>query len=206
MSPSLTIPGIADFDHSEFRSLEPINDREALNEIFARNRSRLYKTALRLMRNHEDAEDALQDGLLSAYRNLSGFKGRSQLTTWLTRIVVNAALMRLRKKRAVIMISLDQPSAGDDRPLAAKIPDSKPNPEELYTRNERLQILDRAVQKLSPAYRQTFLLREVQGMSVKEASEASGVPSGSLKAQLHRARRRLTREVGHDGRTRMVRR
>ena len=70
------------------------NDREALDELFSRYRARLYNTALRIMGNSEDAEDALQDGLLTAFRNLSGFEGRSQFSTWLTRIVVNAALMR----------------------------------------------------------------------------------------------------------------
>src|SRR5262250_1432201 len=79
---------------------QPINNnREALDELFARNRGRLLRAARKVLGNPYDAEDALQDGLLAAFRNLSGFRGRSQFSTWLTRIVVNAALMRLRRIR-----------------------------------------------------------------------------------------------------------
>src|SRR5215831_15112810 len=89
---------------------QPIdNNREALDELFARYRGRLYQTARKVLGNSDDAEDALQDGLLSAFRNLSQFKGRSQFSTWLTRVVVNAALMRLRQIRPKVMTSsIDQ--------------------------------------------------------------------------------------------------
>jgi RNA polymerase sigma-70 factor (ECF subfamily) len=172
------------------------NDREALDELFARYRGRLYNTALRLLGNSEDAEDALQDGLLAAFRNLSGFQGRSQFSTWLTSIVVNAALMRLRRSRPEVMTSVDQQKLDrDDQPWADRIPDPGPDPEEIYARQEQLQILGQSLQGLPTAYRQAMWLRDVQGLSTGEAAKALGLPTGSLKSQLHRARLRLREKL-----------
>ena len=111
---------------------QPVNDnREALENLFSRYRSRLYKTALRVLRNPEDAEDALQDGLLSAYRKLDTFEGRSQFSTWLTRIVVNAAAMQMRRRRPEVVNSIDDQPGPGQRPWAHLIPDQRPNPEEI---------------------------------------------------------------------------
>jgi RNA polymerase sigma-70 factor, ECF subfamily len=181
------------------------NNREALDELFARYRGRLYHTARRVLGNSDDAEDALQDGLLSAFRNLSGFKGRSQFSTWLTRIVVNAALMRLRRIRPEEMTSsIDQKVDPEDQPLANRIPDPGPNPEERFARQERFQILVKKLQNLPTAYRQAVRLCDVQGMSLREAAEALGLPIGTLKSQLHRARLRLGEEVAETRRAQRV--
>ena len=167
----------------------------ALDELFARYRGRLYNTALRLLGNSYEAEDALQDGLLAAFRNLSRFQGRSQFSTWLTRIVINAALMRLRRTRPEVMTaSIDQKFDPEERPLANRIPDPGPNPEEMFAQQERLRILEQKVQSLPAAYRQALWLCDVQEMSTREAAEALGLPIGTLKSQLHRARLRLSEE------------
>jgi RNA polymerase sigma-70 factor, ECF subfamily len=172
------------------------NDPEALDELFARYRGRLYNTALRLLGNSEDAEEVLQDGLLAAFHNLSRFKGRSQFSTWLTRIVINAGLMRLRRSRPEVMTSIDQQKLDrDDQPWANRIPDPGPNPEEMYARQERLQILAQSLQSLPTAYRQAMWLRDVQGLSTREAAKVLGLPTGSLKSQLHRARLRLREQL-----------
>jgi RNA polymerase sigma-70 factor (ECF subfamily) len=175
------------------------NDHEALEELFARYRGRLYRTARRVLGNSNDAEDALQDGLLSAFRNLSGFKGRSQLSTWFARIVLNAALMRLRQIRTQIMTSsIDQKLNPEEQPLADRIPDPGLNPEERFARRERLRMIEQKLENLPTAYRQAVWLCDVQGMSLREAAEALGLPMGTLKSQLHRARLRLSEEVaGH---------
>ncbi len=178
-----------------FLRQETNNNREALDELFARFRGRLYKTAFHILGNSHDAEDALQDGLLSAFRNLGGFRGHSQFSTWLTRIVVNAALMQMRRRRPEVTTSIDQKPDGDDQPLANRIPDHGPNPEEMYARQEQLQILEGTLQSLPRAYRLALWLCHVQGMSAREAAEALGVPLGTLKSQLHRARLRLGEEV-----------
>src|SRR5262249_32123190 len=93
-------------------------DSRALDTLFARNNHKLYQPALRVLGNPEDAEEALQEGLLSAYRNLSRFERRSQFSTWLTRIVINAALMRRRSKRSRPSVSLDDWIAEGEVPLA----------------------------------------------------------------------------------------
>jgi RNA polymerase sigma-70 factor, ECF subfamily len=174
------------------------SNRGALDELFERHRPRLYHTALRLMGNSDDAEDALQDGLLAAFRNLSGFKGRSQFSTWLMRIVINAALMRLRRMRPELMTSIDRQLDPDEQPWANRIRDPGPNPEEMYARQERLQILEQKLESLPTAYRQALWLCDVQGMSTREAAEVLGLPTGTLKSQLHRARLRLSIAARHE--------
>jgi len=173
-----------------------INDSgEALGELFDRYRPRLYHAALRLLGNSDDAEDALQDGLLAAFRNLSGFRGRSQLSTWLTRIVINAALMRLRRMHPDVMTSINRKLDRENLPLANRIPDPGPNPEEIYARRERLEMLERRLQLLPTSYRQVVWLCDIQGMRGREAAKLLGLSIGTLKSQLHRARLRLSEEV-----------
>lgn len=166
---------------------------KSLDQLFGRYSRALYPTALKLMGNPEDAEDALQDGLLSAFRNLRRFEGRSQFSTWLTRIVINAALMRLRSKRAHPATSIDaEPNADGDEPAQAEmIADRSPSPEEIYARKEVREIFERNLEGLSPTLRSAIVLRDVEGMSTEEAAETLGVPEGTLKSQLHRARVQL---------------
>ncbi len=98
-------------------------DHQAVETLFRRYQRPLFQTALRVLGNTEDAEDALQDGLLSAYRNLKRFEGRSQFSTWLTRIVINAALMRRRSAKARPAVSLDEPPREDELPAAERFAD-----------------------------------------------------------------------------------
>ena len=167
-------------------------DRAALDRLFARYTRPLYQMALRLLGNPEDAEDALQEGMLSAVRNLGRFEGRSKFSTWLTRIVINAALMRLRSQRARPTIPLDQDDP--DHPeftLAARLPDPAPSPEESCAHEERVEILQDRLKALPPPLRSAVWLRDVQGLSTAEAAQALGLSEGTLKSQLHRARGKL---------------
>src|ERR1700682_1467744 len=107
-------------------------DARALDALFARNTRALYQTALRVLGNSEDAEEALQEGLLSAYRNLPRFERRSQFSTWLTRIVINAALVRGGGKRSRPAVSLDDFTSEGETPLAERFADESPNPEQIY--------------------------------------------------------------------------
>src|ERR1700680_3404691 len=107
-------------------------DARALDALFARNTRTLYQTALRVLGNPEDAEEALQEGLLSAYRNLPRFERRSQFSTWLTRIVINAALMRRRSKRSRPAVSLDDWTSEGVTPLADPFAGESPNPGQIY--------------------------------------------------------------------------
>src|SRR6476661_9080329 len=104
-------------------------DSQAVETLFRRYQRPLFQTALRVLGNAEDAEDALQDGLLSAYRNLKRFEGRSQFSTWLTRIVINAALMRRRSAKARPAVSLDEPPREGELPISERFAAEGPNPE-----------------------------------------------------------------------------
>ena len=173
-------------------------NQEALDRLFASCLRPLYQAALRVLRSPEDAEDALQDGLLAAVRHLREFQGRSQFSTWLTRIVINAALMRLRKSRRQQAASIDEEPLGrDDRPSAAKIADPRPNPEELYTQGEQFRILEKGLQNLPAMYRSALEVREVEGMDTGEAAKTLGVTTGTLKSRLHRGRMKIIKEMRH---------
>lgn len=171
-------------------------DQEALGRLFTRHMTRLYRIALRLLRSPQDAEDALQDGLLSASFNLRRFEGRSQFSTWLSRIVINAALMRLRKERAHVATSIDQEYVDQENlALADTIPDRGPNPEEAYRQKELSQIVEQKAQALPAGLRSAFRLRYIEGLDTAEAAEALGLTAGALKSQLHRARLKISGHV-----------
>lgn len=172
-------------------------DPEALDTLFARYTRPLYQTALRLLGNPEDAEDALQEGMLSAVRNLKRFEGRSKFSTWLTRIVINAALMQLRKQRTRPTVSLEQEDAEQrELTLGSRIPDARPGPEEVYAHNERFEIFESRLESLPPALQSAVWLRDVEGLSTAEAARALGLSEGTVKSQLHRARNKLSSFVG----------
>jgi RNA polymerase sigma-70 factor, ECF subfamily len=169
---------------------------DALETLFARYNRALYQTALRLLGNPQDAEDALQEGLLSAYRNLRRFEGRSQFSTWLTRIVINAALMRRRSQRARPAASLDEEPRENQLPLAERFADTGPTPEQVYEHKELHELLEENLEGLSPVLRTAFLLREIQGLSTEEAAKTLGVSQNTLKARLWRARQQLAAGLG----------
>lgn len=170
-------------------------DREAMGQLFASHMIRLLRTTQRILRNRQEAEDALQDGLLSAFRKLGGFKGESQFSTWLTRIVINAALMRLRRTRPEGMVSIDETLSPHDRPLSITLPAPGPNPEEMYARREQLQLLERTLQTMPKGYQQAVWLRHVKGLQVRETAEVLGLRTGTVKSRLSRARLRLIEQV-----------
>jgi RNA polymerase sigma-70 factor (ECF subfamily) len=167
----------------------------ALEILFAQHSRALFQTALRLLGNPEDAEDALQEAMLSAYRNLPRFEGRSQFSTWMTRIVINAALMRRRSKRAHPALSLDD-STEDKTPIAERFADGHPSPEQLYASAELSARVEENLQTLSPLLRNAFQLRELEGLTADEAARALGVSRNTLKARLWRARQQLAGRLG----------
>jgi RNA polymerase sigma-70 factor, ECF subfamily len=171
-------------------------DHQAVETLFRRYQRPLFQTALRVLGNTEDAEDALQDGLLSAYRNLKRFEGRSQFSTWLTRIVINAALMRRRSAKARPAISLDEPAREDELPAAERFADDGLTPEQVFANTEIREMLSENLDELSPLLRTAFVLREVQGYSTGEAAKKLGVTENTLKARLWRARHQLAERLG----------
>jgi len=170
-------------------------DPQAVQALFTRYHRPLFQTALRVLGNTEDAEDALQDALLSAYRNLKRFEGRSQFSTWLTRIVINAALMRRRSAKARPAVSLDEPPREDELPAAERFASRDLNPEQVFAGTELREMIKSDLAELSPLLRTAFVLREVEGYSTGEAAKKLGVTENTLKARLWRARHQLSERL-----------
>ena len=162
----------------------------------------LYKRAYRYLGNAPDAEDVVQDALLSAYKNVAQFRGQAQISTWLTTIVTNAALMKLRQRRGV-WLSLEQPNREDGLTFSDVLPDSRPDPEEVCVSSDAHNRLLAIANCLSPALRKTFQLRDIDGLSTRETARLLGVPEGTVKAQVARARGKLARMLQMPRRSRL---
>jgi RNA polymerase sigma-70 factor (ECF subfamily) len=147
--------------------------------------------ALRRLGNLEDAEDAVQDALFSACQHISQFEGRSQMSTWLNRIVINSARMQLRRRPACTILSLDQTDEEQKPVFEYRLVDCGPSPEELCKTAELRGIIRRLMKSLSPKLRDAFQLCEIDGLSLAEAARLMGTRKNTLKSQLSRARIRL---------------
>ncbi len=163
---------------------------QELDSVVSRYLPMFYKRAFRFLGNVPDAEDAVQNALLSAYKHLGQFRGQAQLSTWLTTIVTNAARMQLRRRRDSYL-SLDEEQGEDGLTFSERLPDSKPSPEEVCSTAEARDQLVEGVRQLSPKLRRTLQLRDIDGLTTKEAALVLGVPQGTVKAQLARARAKL---------------
>jgi RNA polymerase sigma-70 factor, ECF subfamily len=155
-----------------------------------------YRCAFRLLGNAADAEDAVQDALLAAYKHVDQFRGQSQISTWLTTIVRSCALMQLRKRPRQIHFPLDE-QFGEEQPrsLWEGLADERPSPEEEFRNSELTVRLRKCTAQLSPTLRRTFQLRVVDGLSIFETARILGVPRGTVKAQLARARAKVARHM-----------
>jgi RNA polymerase sigma-70 factor (ECF subfamily) len=155
-----------------------------------------YGCAFRLLGNAADAEDAVQEALLAAYKHINQFRGQSQISTWLTAIVRNCALMQLRKRQRQIHFPLDKERRNETpRFLWEGLADERPSPEEELRNFELRSRLRKATALLSPTLRRTFQLRVVDGLSIAQTAQILGVPHGTVKAQMARARAKLARNM-----------
>jgi RNA polymerase sigma-70 factor, ECF subfamily len=152
------------------------------------------RCALRVLGNRDDAEDAVQDALLAAYKHLHQFRGQSQMSTWLTTIVCNCARMQLRKRARQFHMPLDE-FIGEERYfISERLADPSPSPEDAFRNSELTARLRKCITLLSPSLRRTFQLRVVDGFSVLETAQVLGVPQGTVKARMARARAKI---AGH---------
>ncbi len=176
------------FDHQ--RAARKLQDVLSLRLPF------FYRCAFRLLGNAADAEDAVQEALLAAFKHINQFRGQSQLSTWLTTIVRNCALMQLRKRPRQIHVPLDE-RFGEEQPrsLWEGLADERPSPEEEFRNSELTARLRKCTALLSPTLRRTFQLRVLDGLSIFETARILGVPHGTVKAQLARARARIARHM-----------
>jgi RNA polymerase sigma-70 factor, ECF subfamily len=172
------------------------NETPEPQDAFSRYLPLLHRTAYRYLGNATDAEDAVQDALLSAYKHLDQFRGQSQMSTWLVAIVSNCARMQLRRRPRQIHVSLNE-QFGDKEgyTLSERLAHFGPSPEEEYRKAELHKHLMQFVAELSPSLRRAFQLRDLDGFSTSEAAQILGVVEGTVKAQVARARAKLTRLV-----------
>jgi RNA polymerase sigma-70 factor (ECF subfamily) len=155
----------------------------------------LLRVTQRILRNREDAEDAVQTAFLDAFRNLNGFQGRSRFCSWLTRIAMNAAFMRLRVSRRKQETSLDEVAETGETEARFRLVETRLNPEQEYLAKEGRVLLEKGLRKLRPLYVEVLHLRNVQELSAKETARILELPVGTVKARLHRARTKLARHV-----------
>src|SRR6516165_4402361 len=166
-------------------------DMGAFEELVRRYDRNVFRIAQHITQNREDAEDVVQDAFLKAYENLGQFQGQSKFYTWLVRIAVNEALMKLRRRRPERMVSLDEEVKTEDDSLPREVADWSPNPEQQYTQGELRDILTRTIQGLPPGFRTVFVLRDVDGLSTEETAEALDLSVPAVKSRLPRARLQL---------------
>jgi RNA polymerase sigma-70 factor, ECF subfamily len=172
----------------------PIREQDLgkLEDAVSRSLPSLYRRAYRYVGDPHDAEDAVQDALLSAYKHLDQFQGTAKITTWLTTIVTNSALTQLRKKPRQSIVSLDeQLTESRNHCVSERLADRRPSPERECIRSEQHGYLMQLVTALSPALRNVIQLRVLDGLTTREAAHILGVSSGTVKAQVSRARSKL---------------
>ncbi|MGH9757448.1 MAG: sigma-70 family RNA polymerase sigma factor [Candidatus Acidiferrales bacterium] len=160
-------------------------DRRAFEPLIRRHERRVYRVTLAVLGNTEDAEEAMQDAFVKAYRHLGQFRQESKFTTWLTRIAINEALQKKMARKANISLEEVRES---EIPLPRRDEPWRADPEKLYGRQEMKRLVESAIQSLDAIYRQAFVLRDVENMSAQEAAEAAGIAVAAMKSRVLRAR------------------
>lgn len=166
-------------------------DETAFGELVSPQMPRLRQIAYNLLQNREDAEEAVQDALLSAYRNLKWFRAQSRFSTWLTRIVINAAKMIRRRNAGRPEVSLDEILDAEGPQTIRAAVDPRHNPERACQATELGALIDRGLGRLSPQLRQAFRLREIEGLSTEACLAILGIRLSAFKSRVTRARHQL---------------
>jgi RNA polymerase sigma-70 factor (ECF subfamily) len=175
-------------------------DHAAFETLMRRHNGKLFRVARAILKDDSDAEDALQEAYLDAYLHMREFRGGAALETWLTRIVVNRALMRLRTRRrhsVVLPMGGRQSAEGDEG--EAEVADRKAeSPPDAALRAEVRRLLERKIDELPLAYRMVFVMREVEDMSVEETAENLAIPAATVRTRTFRARALLREAIARD--------
>jgi RNA polymerase sigma-70 factor (ECF subfamily) len=182
--------GLAD---GELVILARQGDAVAFREIMRRNNRRLFRTARSVLRDDAEAEDVVQEAYVRAFQGLAGFRGDAGLSTWLTRIALNEALGRLRRRRDTVDLAASEAAQKGGGACILMFPTAQAggDPENAAARRELRRLLEAAIDELPKAFRLVLVARDVDGMSVEEAAEVLGVRSETVRTRLHRARRLL---------------
>ena len=166
---------------------------QAFGQVLSDRMASLYRGAYRLLGNAADAEDAVQDALLSAYTHLDQFRGQAKMSTWLAAIVHNSAKMQLRRRLRHVHVSLEEYIGEDDEgSISQPLAHHWPNPEDACRDSELGNRMARFQSQLSPVLRKAYQLRHIDGRSIRETARILGVPNGTVKARTARARKKIT--------------
>ena len=167
--------------------------RAPFGELCERHAQKVFRVIYRIMRNREDAEDAAQECFLNAFVHLKTFDGRSQFATWLTRIAINAALMKLRKSRGAREVPIDEPYPSSEPVAQREFRHDAPGPEESCSLRERKRIVESAISGLRPRTRNVVELIHLQEHSIKETAQILGISTGAVKSRMFNAKIALLR-------------
>jgi RNA polymerase sigma-70 factor (ECF subfamily) len=182
-------------DESVLVSQAREGDTRAFGELVRRYEGKIFRLAQHVTNNREDAEDVLQETFMKAYEHLDQFKGDSKFYTWIVRIAVNQALMKLRRRKTDKSVSLDEQIDTGEDTIVREIAAWDEDPEQRFSREELGEILDHAVDSLEPPYRSVFVLRDVEEFSTEETAEALGLSVPAVKSRLLRARLQLREKL-----------
>jgi RNA polymerase sigma-70 factor (ECF subfamily) len=179
--------------HPDLALVEKVKagDLAAFEQLMRQYDRQIFRIALHITQNREDAEDVVQDAFFKAYQKLDQFQGNSKFYTWLVRIAVNESLMRLRKRRSQKTVSMDENIQTEEGSIPRDFADWTPNPEQRYNQAELADILRRTIQGLPPGFRAVFALRDIDGLSTEETAQALGLSVPAVKSRLLRARLQL---------------
>jgi RNA polymerase sigma-70 factor (ECF subfamily) len=180
-------------DEAQLVSAAKAGDAAAFEELVNRYERKIFRLGMNITQNREDAEDVMQEAFLKSFKNLDRFQGDSRFYTWLVRIAVNEALMKLRKRRPN-QVSLDEPLTDDDS-VFREVEDWGPSPEQRFAQTELNTILNEVIGELDPILRITFLLRDVEGISTEETAQILGISAAAVKSRLLRARLKLRQKL-----------
>jgi len=170
-------------------------DGGAFPELVKRYSRRIFRVARNITNHDEDSEDVLQETFMKAYTHLETFQGNSKFYTWLVRIAMNEALMKLRKRRTGKLVSLDEELSTGDDTMVREIAVWEGNPEDLYSQDELREILDKTIASLPEGFRTVFVLRDVEELSTEETAEALELSIPAVKSRLLRARLQLREKL-----------
>ena len=170
-------------------------DKGAFTELVNRYAQRVFRVARHITKNDQDAEDVLQDTFLKAYSRLGQFEGNAKFYTWIVRVAVNEALMRIRRGKNRVTVSLDQELETSDGAIQRELPAETESPEESLSRTELRESLTQAIDSLSEIYRPVFVLRDVEGLSTEETAEMLNISLPAVKSRLLRARLQLRQKL-----------
>jgi RNA polymerase sigma-70 factor (ECF subfamily) len=185
----------SEFDEGALVAQAQTGGVEAFTELVNRYEGNIYRLARHITQNPEDAEDVLQETFLKAYEHIGDFQGNSRFYTWLVRIAVNQALMKLRKRKSDASVSLDDPYDTGEENLVREIAVWEPNPEQTYSQEEMRAILEKAVDSLPPTFRAVFALRDIEELSTEETAAILNLSIPAVKSRLLRARLRLREKL-----------